>query len=867
VDTAAPLEQLREALAGLHDPATLERHPLAARLGGGRALRKAIEDAVAALKPRDGKAGARVERRHRLLALRYLDALPVEEVQRRLLIGRSEYYREHQAALAALGALLAPKPTAAAAPDRLPIALTSLIGRDDALAEIDRLLRASRLVTLTGAGGSGKTRLAMHAASRLAGEYADGVYPVQLAALTDPTLVPAAVAAVARVREAPGRPLSETLVIALKDQRLLLVLDNCEHLVAACAELVDALLRACPGVRVLATSREALRVDGEVTWRVPPLPVPGEVAEATAEFASVRLFVDRAGAVSPGFALTGQNHRAVGDICRHLDGLPLAIELAAARVRMLPVEQIAAHLASGSFRLLTGGSRTAAAHHQTLRASIDWSHGLLSDGERALFRRLAVFSGGWTLEAAEAVCGNPEPSINHQSSTMEPSDVLDVLTGLVDKSLVVAEQQGGDERFRLLETVREYALEQLAEHEDAAALRERHAAHYLALAERIEPELLGPELAPWRASFAELEREHDNMRAALRWLVDASETDRGLRLASALGRFWDFRGLVGEGCAWLNTLLAQPGAQATIGRARALYWAGWLPHTADVDLENRLFSAGLEVARAVDDQRTVAWTLAVLGRNQLRADTAAARALLEESLATGRRLGDVWSVFVCLLVRAWIPYEDEYAAMHAGFAEARAYARHVGTWLIADTFLEEGNLAILEGDLVTAGQLHRQALDVFREWGVLPGVAHALQGVGLVALLDGDRPLARERLTECLAIQRRMGGDEGDLPRTLRGFGALAAAEDQPARAARLFGAADTLGAASPRVVHLWSPSISAVRAALGDEAYEAAWAAGNALTLEEATAEALRGWTEPPRGDAPPASLLPLAGTRARVG
>jgi predicted ATPase/class 3 adenylate cyclase len=409
----------------------------------------------------------------------------------------------------ALPAAFPPLRSLDARPHNLPLQLTSFVGRERELGEVARRLGAVRLLTLTGAGGVGKTRLALQTAAGLVEAHPDGVWLVELAPLADPALVPQAVAAAVGVREEPGRPLVATLADALRPKHLLLLLDNCEHLLDAAAALAAALLRACPGVRVLATSREALGLAGEAPYRVPSLalPAPGSTppVAAPARPEAVTLFVERAAVAQPAFAVTDRTAPAVVEVCRRLDGIPLAIELAAARVRVLPVEQLLARL-DDRFRLLTGGGRTVPPRQRTLRATVEWSHALLSEAERALFARLAVFAGGFSLEAAEAVgAGDGVPT----------DEVLDRLSRLVDQSLVVADEAAdGTARFRLLETLRQYAGERLAASGEAAAARDRHAAFYLALAEASRPPAAEHHDGAW---LARLEREHDNLRAALAW--------------------------------------------------------------------------------------------------------------------------------------------------------------------------------------------------------------------------------------------------------------------------------------------------------------------------------------------------------------
>ena len=464
-------------------------------------------------------------------------------------------------------------------PHNLPLPLTSFVGRERELAAVHEALAAHRLVTLTGPGGVGKTRLALQAAAAGLEAFPDGAWLVDLAPLADAALVPLTVLAALGVRERPGRPHLATLTEHLRARRLLLVLDNCEHLLDACARLADALLRACLGPRVLATSRELLGVPGEAARRVPSLATPDPrhppPPARLGRYEAVRLFVDRARLGRPGFVLTDQNAGPVAQVCARLDGLPLAIELAAARLRALPVEQLAGRL-DDRFRLLTGGGRTAVPRQQTLQAAIDWSHALLAAPERAVLRRLAVFAGGWPLAAAEAVCAG---------AGVEPGGVLDLLAGLVDKSLVVFEEAalepgaGGAGRYRLLETIRQYAEARLVGAGEAARVRRRHRDWYLALAERAALELVGRDQVAW---LDRLGAEHDNLRGALAWSqADPDGAAAELRLAAALGRFWNLRGHISEGRAWLaHALERDAGAAPAAARASALNWAGLLASLA-----------------------------------------------------------------------------------------------------------------------------------------------------------------------------------------------------------------------------------------------------------------------------------------------
>ncbi len=452
----------------------------------------------------------------------------------------------------------------------LPVQLSTFIGRKNEIAEVIQWLATHRLVTLTGEGGCGKTRLAMQTASIMLQKFAGGVWLIEFAPVVDPVFVVQVTAAAVGVREQPACPLSETLADHLRHRPALLLFDNCEHLLAACAQLATTLLQSCPDLHILATSREPLGVAGEVAWGVPPLSLPEpqpwqDPASSNAALAvyeqseAVRLFIARAMAVSPSFALSIENGAWVAEICRRLDGMPLAIELAAARVRALSVREIAQRL-DDRFRLLTGGSRTAPPRQQTLAATLDWSYRLLVEAERTVLQRLAVFAGGCTLAAAEAVCAD---------ETVGADAVLDLLAHLVDKSLVVADRKDDGTRYRLLETVRQYARERLLESGEVEQVRERHCTYFVAWAEQADTHIDKPSEPAWLRGF---EAEHDNLRAALEWCRgDEPRAATGLRLAAACARFWNLRAYLSEGTAQLVTALSRTGAQApTAARAWAL---------------------------------------------------------------------------------------------------------------------------------------------------------------------------------------------------------------------------------------------------------------------------------------------------------
>jgi len=457
-----------------------------------------------------------------------------------------------------------------ATPNNLPQQPTSFIGREKELADVRRLLMRARTLTLTGSGGCGKTRLGLQVAADSLEHFPDGAWLVELAPLADPGLVPQTVATVLGVKEQPGKPIGQSLSEHLKDKRLLLLLDNCEHLLEGCAKLADLLVHQCSHLTILASSREALGIGGEQAYRVPSLSLPDpkrlHSLLSIAQFEAVQLFADRALLARADFKLTDQNASTLASICYRLDGIPLAIELAAARVRSLSVEEINRKL-DERFRLLTGGSRTALPRQQTLRSLIDWSYDLLNDSEKQLLQRLTVFAGGWTLNATEQVCA---------SEGTGDVEVLDLLTSLADKSLVVAEQDDEHYRYRLLETVRQYARDRLLESGAGETYRDRHRDYFLTLAEEAAPKLNGAERAAW---LRRLEEEHENLRAGLEWSLIEVGSETRLRFCSALYRFWWTQGYLSEGRGWCARALEKPGALGrTTERAKALNVAGVLAY-------------------------------------------------------------------------------------------------------------------------------------------------------------------------------------------------------------------------------------------------------------------------------------------------
>jgi predicted ATPase/DNA-binding XRE family transcriptional regulator len=531
----------------------------------------------------------------------------------------------------------------------LPIPVTSFIGREQELGEVGQRLTGARLLTLTGIGGCGKTRLALEVARTVLERYPDGVWLVELAPVADPTLVPHLVASAVGVHSGPDQTVTGALTTALRNRHLLLVLDNCEHLLSACARMVDDLERSCAYLQVLATSREALGLTGEVAWRVPSLSVPDAhqpftLAELGANPA-VQLFVERTTALEPHFALTERNAAAVAQICRRLDGIPLALELAAARAEALTAEQIAARL-DQRFRLLTGGSRAALPRQQTLRATLDWSYDLLTEPERLLLNRLAVFAGSWSLEAAEVVCTDQRIALE---------DVFDLLAELVSKSLVLAEEADSAKRYRLLETVRQYARERLLAAGETEAVHQRHATHFLAVfGEAFDPELLYPNglVIPTAEQLEQLQRERDNLRAALRWWIDSQDVERAVKQAVLLFWVWFF-GYVTEGMAWLQEILALPSAlgNPAIRRCALPVLARLACHHGENAVALEAYEELLAAQRSAADRRGAAHTLIEIANvHYLRAAYSLAWACLEASRAEAADLFDqqlegLWSQY------------------------------------------------------------------------------------------------------------------------------------------------------------------------------------------------------------------------------
>ncbi len=795
--------------------------------------------------------------------------------------------RTRQKALAVREVATSPSP-----PRRLPRPLTDLLGRDGEVIEIAARLRQRRLVTLTGIGGVGKTRLAIAVAEVLVEEYTDGAWFVDLAGVSDANLVVQSVATVLGVHEEPGVSLQEALVSFLRPRLLVLVLDNCEHLLPTCASLAEDLLHSGSGVRVLATSRQALGITGEVDWQVPPLPFPELVhlpTEATrllaevSECASAQLFVERAESVQKTFALTAHNALAIAQICQRLDGIPLALELAAGNVKVLPVEQIARRL-DDVFQLLIRGSRTALPRQQTLRATMDWSYALLNDTEKALLCGLSVFAGGWTLQAAEEVCSGASRTAEESVSSRE---VLQVLTHLTDKSLVVSEERAGEARYRLLETVRQYARERLGKSGATDAWRIAHRDYFLRLAEDAQEKLGGPEQKMW---VQHLETEHDNLRAALDFCLTTSKgVEVGLQLAAALQQFWWTHGHLSEGRYCLETALNRPDAQEpTPTRARALSGAGSLAlMQGDYVGARGWYEKSLALGQALEDKQGVARVLGNLGMVADRqGDYAAARSYFEASLTMKREFGDKRGIANTLLGLGNVAMEQsDYVTARLLSEESLALGQELeDKRCIARSLTNLGNIAHLQGDYTVAHPLYEASLAIQRDLGDQRGVARSLNNLGNVATAEGNFAAARSLFEESLELQRELGDREGiayslcnlgsllgkqgeysaahaclreclttcqDLGEkwavayALEGCAEMAYRQQQTERSIQVYAAAHALRVTHgsplpPNECQEYDRHVAALREAVGENRFREAWAKGQVKTLEQAIAYAL---------------------------
>jgi len=746
-----------------------------------------------------------------------------------------------------------------------PVPLTSFIGRERELAEVTDSLARTRLLTLIGAGGCGKTRLALQLSYDTADAFPDGVWAVELAPLSDPTLLPQSVALALGVQEAPRQSLTETLSNYLRLKQLLLILDNCEHLRTAIAQIAQTLLVAAPQLKILATSREALALAGETTYLVPSLSLPEAREQSSVDMASLSelrrydapaLFIERARVVSFNFSVTQQNAAAIVRVCQRLDGVPLAIELAAARARVLTVEQIATRL-DDRFNLLTSGnSAVVIPRHQTLRAAIDWSYDSLSAQEQELFCRLSVFAGGFTIEAAEAICSD---------EALTPRQVLDQITKLVDKSMLMADVTEREARYRLLETIREYAREKLMESSELDKLRKRHLDDFVQFAEQAEPRLRGGEQVVW---LKRVETEYDNLRAALQWALASRDRDAALRLVGAMFWYWYLRASWSEGQKWLQAALSLDGrdrpqtVQAAEGidaasrlalaqRAKALYGAGILRfgETTVRGVPYSTLEESLHLWRKLDDRWWIAVALKELGYlSVMKGDIPTARAQFEESVAYAQELEDKWPLAVALTRLGTALMRVDTTAARPVLEKGVALARAVGDKsVLAYALTSFAGLLYLQGDDRAAVRFAEESVSAAREIGSKLEVGLSLNVMGMTLLAVDDPVKAAGSFAEALSLGQE-SGTKVPIAQALGGLGGVAGATGSPQQAAHLLAAAESMLQRMGIDVAAWGGEVALAykrymqmaRSQLDASLFSAALQEGRALTLEQAIEEAL---------------------------
>jgi len=759
----------------------------------------------------------------------------------------------------------------------LPLQLTNFIGREKEIADVIRLHEEARLVTLIGPGGTGKTRLSIEVANELLAQYADGVWMVELAPILDPLLISRTIAIAIGLRDEPHRPVIDVLCDYLREKRLLLILDNCEHLVDACAQLADTLLHACPYIRILASSREALSIAGETSYLVPSLQLPNmqslPTMESLNQCEASQLFIERALATTQHFMVTDENAFSIAQICHRLDGIPLAIELAAAKVRALSAGQIAQRL-DDRFRLLTSGNRTALPRHQTLHAAIDWSYNLLSPGEQILFRRLSMFVNGWTLEAAEEVCAG---------DGIKSDEILDLLTQLVNKSLVIVieHSQGGETRYRMLETIRQYAREKLLEAGGGEIVRDQHLAYFVKLAERAEPELYRSNQVYW---LNKLDDELDNIRTAMESAL-ATDFRSGLQLIVNLATFWEVRGDIREEESWLKQLLEHY-AEADSLRARALVnYANLegLEALGNLSQAQFIINQGLELSRAISDKHVEAYSLLSLGTAiALQGDLRRGIPIVEQSLALYKLLGDKFGEANATF---WLSLNHNDLELSKAFLrESLRLNRELGNLSgIAYSLNTLAQRTIWGGDFSSPVQWLEEAREISRQLGRKSGEASVFEMFGTLSYWQGDYQQACAYYEESIALDEKVGISwlpwtrvnmayaflrQGDIVQaigmfrhgiqqfqkaknviglvyTLEGFASLHVNQRQPERAARLFAWADAtreqIGDFRPPVEQASvEKDLAAIHSKLNDTEYSKLSAEGRAMSTEQAIAYAL---------------------------
>lgn len=748
------------------------------------------------------------------------------------------YQLEHQALESEFPALQ----TQESSPNNLPSQLTSFVGRERELTTVKEKLSSTRLLSLIGPGGTGKTRLSLQLAADLLGSYPDGVWFVELAPLMDAALIPQAMASAVGVREQMGMPLMDLLIDTMRTKKLLLILDNCEHLVAACAKLAEQLLRACPGLKIVASSREALDIRGEMIHRVPSLSVPEKTqvtAQALGDNEAVQLFCERAAAAAPKFALTDKNAASVAEICRHLDGIPLALELAAARVTVLSPDQIAARL-DDRFKLLTGGGRTAVPRQQTLRAMIDWSYEILSEPERKLLRALSVFASSWTFEAAEAVC----PDL----------DVLELLTQLVNKSLVNMESEEDGNRYRLLETIRQYGRDKAVEAGEWEGLGHLHLAYFVGLAELGKQKLFSDEVYEW---MPRLLAEYDNFRSALEWGME-HEPQAALHLAGALSGLWLRSGRSAEGVNWTSEALRaeepQPTLEGEAGREQmrfrldAWHTIAILAYLNDNPAALAAAEKCVQMARALGDQRMLVINLAIVGwEKMIFNENAGALKAIEESLQVARSAGDKYAEGIALGALGWYRLTVDHDVEAARQNETQSLALLEGevfSWGGLQASFGPARGALLRGDYAEARERFARALPIFEKMGDQHRVTMIRSWMAHMRRHEGHFREAEAEYRKTIRLWQKLG-HRGAVAHQLESFAMVALELEQPERAARLFGAAEALREKiampmDPDERVEYDQQVGVLRGRLEAGALASEWGAGRAMTMEQAVSYAV---------------------------
>jgi predicted ATPase/class 3 adenylate cyclase len=723
-------------------------------------------------------------------------------------------------------------------PNNLPPQLTSFIGREREMQDARRLLASARLLTLIGPGGTGKTRLSLQLAADQLSEFKDGVWLVELAPLSDSAYIVSTLASVLELHEVPGIPLMDIIIDYLRAKQLLLILDNCEHVVDASAQTADHLLHACPQLKIVASSREALGIDGETVYRVPSLSLPGPSSTSLMEYESTRLFIDRATKAEPRFHLTDHNASSIAQICQRLDGIPLAIELAAARVRLFTPEQIAERL-DDRFKLLTGGSRTALPRQQTLRALIDWSYQSLNETEQRALRRLAVFSGGWTFEAAEAVVGE--------------EDAMEGLLGLVNKSLVNVEEQDGKSRYRFLETIRQYAMEKLLESGEAVIVRDRHLDYFLQSTEQTpqqEQRIFGalPDDTEW---LDHMEQEHDNLRTALEWAA-SKDPVRATNLIYIVGNFWVGRDYNTEARRWCQMILERGKSLSGMDGQRAKVYGilGWSSiGIGDHKTGREAAEAGLVLAEKVNDKQTMGRLLGLLALASIfQGDFPATEKALEQAEHLARETGLTEQLATVLTTRAQLVFSGYRDVAQAKIYLDEAVSLAAGMqneWATAMSLFGMARVAAGMGDLETARAKFKQSADLARKMGNKRQMYSCYSELAHILRENGE-------LEEPLGIYRDLLpkwkdlGHRAAVAHELECIAYILSKKDQPQRAVTILGAADSLrrtigSTATPLELVEYESELSSLHEKMDGAAFQSAWQEGQRLNMEEAIALAAR--------------------------